>query len=723
MSNSALGKGLTMAFRSIRSTVLIPALVLILGTGIGTAALSFLNARSAVNHMGHELRAELSLRVVERLRWFLSQAPGMLRANVRLLEAGLISMTDSGLLQRHFWGQVLINDAVTTIYFGNQAGGLVGAGRDGPGGKLYLTGTENFAAGPWAKVWVDDDGNPGSRSMRIANFDARLRPWYQGGAKAADIAWGDIFVLFTGDDMALAPSLAVHDQRQQVAGVVATDIFISHIASFLRDLQGARPGLTFVLESGGLMVASSADERPLVALGQGLAPRRLMGADMRTPEISQAVRAIEREVGSLGAVVGSTQLSTEIAGQRHFVEVTPFSAIPGLSWLVATVAPEDAYLGRVTEGNTTTLAVIAAMLMLTLMIGVRLAGSITQPIRRIREASQRISAGDLAVRIEDSRHDELGELARAFNTMATTLGRAAETQVTQLHELRDAEAQVRRLNQELEQQVSTRTHQLVERIEQDLLTQEELRKAKDEAERASRAKSEFLANMSHELRTPLNSIVGYSDAILSGTFGPIDNPKHAEYVRDIHRSGRYLTDLINDILDLSAVEAGKVELKDGLFTVAELVAATRPQIRARAVEAGVELVFDLHDDLPALLVDERRVKQMLLNLMSNSVKFTPPGGRVTVSAAEAGDGLTLRVADTGIGMTADEIERARTRFGRVDSHLARVHAGTGLGLPVTESLIVLHGGIMDIDSVKGRGTTVSLWFPPSRVVRPTAEGD
>jgi signal transduction histidine kinase len=242
---------------------------------------------------------------------------------------------------------------------------------------------------------------------------------------------------------------------------------------------------------------------------------------------------------------------------------------------------------------------------------------------------------------------------------------------------------------------------------------EALRVAKDEAEAASRAKSEFLATMSHELRTPLNAVIGFSQLMMDGGF---DLDQCREYAGDIHDSGSHLLEIINDILDLSKAEAGKLELVEEICETAMVIEGACRLIRPRAEAAGLDLATRLPPDLPLLYVDQRKLKQILVNLLSNAVKFTKPGGAIEVAVAVAEDGgLRIAIRDTGIGIAAPNIARALEPFAQIDGSLSRPHDGAGLGLPLAAAMIALHGGRLLLDSELGRGTTATVILPLARI--------
>jgi len=233
---------------------------------------------------------------------------------------------------------------------------------------------------------------------------------------------------------------------------------------------------------------------------------------------------------------------------------------------------------------------------------------------------------------------------------------------------------------------------------------------KTRAEEANQAKSKFLANMSHELRTPLNAIIGFSEIMESGMFGPLGGEKYAEYCRDIHQSGQYLLDVINDILDMSKIEAGRIRPDLTEIRLGRFLNDAMRVVSARADDKRLTLDADITQGI-RLRADARLLKQIVLNLLSNAVKFTPEGGRITVRARTSGRLVRIAIVDTGIGIPRDALAKLGRPFEQVESHVTKTHQGSGLGLAIANSLTQLHGGTMRIRSTPGRGTLVLLRLP------------
>jgi len=309
------------------------------------------------------------------------------------------------------------------------------------------------------------------------------------------------------------------------------------------------------------------------------------------------------------------------------------------------------------ESRRLVIAIAIGSILLALALGYAISWSLLVPVRRMDVRFNEIAAGDFTAELSVPNRDEFGALAANLNRMNTELARLY--------------------------------HQL---------------------EAANRHKSEFLANMSHELRTPLNAILGFSEVLQERMFGEL-NDKQAEYVHDIFTSGGHLLSLINDILDLSKVEAGKMALELASFDLASTLQGVLTLVRERAMRHGITLGLDIDADLGSIVADERKVRQILLNLLSNAVKFTPDGGRVSLAAKRGNNCVEISVVDTGIGISPQDQALLFEEFRQVGNDSARKHEGTGLGLALAKRFVELHGSTVRVDSAPGKGTTFTFSLP------------
>jgi signal transduction histidine kinase len=305
------------------------------------------------------------------------------------------------------------------------------------------------------------------------------------------------------------------------------------------------------------------------------------------------------------------------------------------------------------QGLVITVALVS--IFLALLLGYLLSGSILGPLGRMQTRLVAIASGDFSSHVQVSNRDELGSLAANLNRMNDELGRLYE-----------------------------------------------------ELEAASRHKSEFLATMSHELRTPLNAIIGFSQVLKQQMYGPL-NERQADYVDDVLSSGQHLLNLINDILDLAKVEAGRMELQPSTFELPELLENAASMVRERATRQGISLIVATDNSVGGMEGDERKVKQILFNLLSNAVKFTPGGGKVTLATRATEEQVVIAVHDTGIGIGADELDKIFEEFYQVGA--SRTQEGTGLGLALTRRLVELHHGQLTVESESGIGSTFTVTMP------------
>ncbi len=371
-------------------------------------------------------------------------------------------------------------------------------------------------------------------------------------------------------------------------------------------------------------------------------------------------------------IAGETGVSQFYSPALKGEMISGFSTVPGAGWGVMVPQPIEELEERARDVQFFSLVVGAVGLAVATLIGWLLAGILVRPLRAVADAAHSIAEGDLKTRAAPPRGlvpTEVHVLAQDFNHMA-------------------------------------------ERIQHDHETMVE---AVTVAELADRAKSEFLANVSHELKTPLNAVIGFSEILEGELLGPIGVEKYREYARDIHWSGERLLAIINNILDLSHIQTGRMVLKEEPVDTTAMVTACVDLVSERAAEKGVRLRLDLADGLPPLRLDARAFRQVLANLLSNAIKFTPSGGEVRIRACVGADGgFHLTVGDSGIGIAAADVSKVLAPFGQADGSLAREYEGVGLGLPLAKALTELHGGRLELDSDTGHGTTVTVSLPGER---------
>ncbi len=350
---------------------------------------------------------------------------------------------------------------------------------------------------------------------------------------------------------------------------------------------------------------------------------------------------------------------------------------------------------------------IVVFILISVFMVVYLRQGIIMPVKMLEKAAKEIEKGNFDVRVEVRTKDEIGGLSGSFNQMAEELGRVFDEN--------------KRLIENLEQIVRQRTHEFEE--------------ARIQAEAANRAKSEFLANMSHEIRTPLNSIIGFSEVIADGLAGPI-NEKQKEYLGDVIDSAKHLHSLINDILDLSKIESGKMELDLSEFNLQDLIANCLSMFKEKAIKHGIMVRADIEEGIGLIVADERKIKQVLINLLSNAFKFTPDGGSVIVKARrmrKEGRGMKeessvvqtsdrpssiaprdfveISVEDTGIGIAKEDMERLFQPFQQLETTISKKTPGTGLGLHLCKKFVELHGGNIWVESEFGKGSKFTFIIP------------
>ncbi|MFH1137296.1 MAG: PAS domain S-box protein [Pseudomonadota bacterium] len=435
---------------SFLSAVLIPFTLLLVATVGWAGYVSFRNARREVNLTADRLRGEIVKRIKDHLVVFLETPHRVNELNADSLRRGLPDPRDQAELEGYFRRQINAFPTVTSIYFGNARGGLVNSGREGARGSRYVIVTDDFAAGTLRKFALDEHGNRAELLTTAPNYDARTRQWYTRAPEKGGPAWSPVYILSTGQDMAIAAARPVYDDQGILLGVASVDLFLSHLGDFLRHLRVGETGQAYIMERSGRLIASSAGESPFTAKNGGAPQRRLDAEESAMPLIRRSAGVLRERFGDFHKIGREEYLEFNLDGERQFLQTAAASDRSGLDWLVVAVIPERDFLAGITAQNRATALIILAALVVAVLLGFVAARGITRPIRRLNAAAQALAAGDRALFVaEDSLVRELSELTRSFNRMSIQLHSAMEKLKQENAERKQAEEALRESEERL----------------------------------------------------------------------------------------------------------------------------------------------------------------------------------------------------------------------------------------------------------------------------------
>lgn len=658
--------------------ILVVPFVLQIFAAVGIVGyLSFRNGQQAVNNLAHQLMDKNSNLVDQHLDYYLATPQQINQINLDAVELGLLDLQDFQRTGHYFWKQMQVFD-VGYINFANEKGKFIGVERLDDG-KLLINEILSKLIGQVYIYATDSQGNRTSLEIKDDPTFIQSEGWYANAVQAGKPVWSEIYQWQDKPEvLSISSSYPVYNKTNSLIGVIGVDLILSQISDFLNNLKISPSGKILIVERNGLVIASSISEKPFTVVDGKAQRLNILNSSDRT--IQATAKYLQNKFGDFKTIGNSQQLDFKLDGEREFVHIEPWRDPLGLDWLVIIVVPESDFMEQINANTHTTIILCLVALLVATGLGMITSKWIIQPIHRLNRAAEAIADGNLDQKVEIKCVQELGILSHSFNRMALQLKQSFE---------------------ELENRVEQRTA--------------DLNAAKQAAEAASQAKSDFLSNMSHELRTPLNAILGFTQ--LMNRDSSIKKEQQ-ENLNIISRSGEHLLSLINDVLDMSKIEAGHIVLNENDFDLYSMLDTIEQMFVHKAESQGLDLIFERTPDVPQYVrTDERKLRQVLINLLSNAIKFTPAGGitlRVkTVMANKQGSSnyqlpttnyqLLFEVEDTGYGIAPDEIKSLFDPFVQTETG-RKSQQGTGLGLPISRKFVQLMGGDIKVSSKLGQGT-------------------
>lgn len=698
-------------------TVLAIAFVLQIFATVGLVGyFSFRTGQQAVNDLANQLMDEVGNRVEQNLQNYLLTPHQINQTNLNAVKLGLLNMQDLSAWEKYLWRQVQLYPSMLFIGVGNQQG-KYRSGEKLKNGSLKINAVDNFTEFNFYSYNTNSQGDR-TKLFVSKKFNFKNAKWYKDVAKVGKPTWTTVHVSLLEPTLLISAIQPVYSPtRDSFQGGLISTLRLNSIGEFLNSLKIGKTGQAFIIERNGNLIATSTSELPLRIKGN--LKQQFKAAESSNHLTQATVQYLATRFYNFNQIKTQEQLKFEIHGKRQFIKVLPFQDGKGLDWLIAIVVPEADFMEQINTNTRTTIFLCAAALTLSILLAIATARWIGKPMLRLSQATKNIASGELDQKVEVQGTQELTILAQSFNQMAEQLRIAfaalektnAELEIRvdqRTAELKEYQEQLQQQAQHLEERVQQRTAELLE--------------AKEAAEAADQAKSTFLATMSHELRTPLNAILGFaqlmkSDASLS--------PSYRENLNIIGRSGEHLLGLINDILDMSKIESGRMLLMENCFDLYYFLDSVEQMFQIQATEKGLTLKFERRPEVPQCVSsDERKLRQILINLIGNAIKFTRRGGvtvRVQIangkdtstyqlpafadSAWERKYQLHFEISDTGCGIPTEDIEDLFEPF--VQSKTNRgFQEGTGLGLPISRAFARLMGGDLTlVCTAVGEGTT------------------
>jgi signal transduction histidine kinase/CheY-like chemotaxis protein len=682
---------------SLQSLLVVPFVLQVTLAGGLTAYIALSYSYQSTTELSEQLMQEMLARIEQNLTWNLSFPDQIVETNALAINLKQIELNNIKQLEDYFYCQTKTYPKIAFSGIALENRESIGVERTNDGKlniKISGKGT-NYELHTYTT-------DPKGKRLKIINtnknFHPRASSWYRRAVTTEKPVWSRVYLHSNKITSYLATSAPIYDRQKQLQGVLLVKFNLQELDKFLSSLKIGKTGQSFIMETSGKLVTTSTGEKPFEMVDGADSAKPKLAVDSENPVTQAVARYINHQSNF-------EQSKLAINGQNYWLQVQRWNDPKGLNWLIVVVVPESDFLQPIEDSRRWSLWLWISALVLAIIVGIMTSNCVTRSLSQISKVARAIAAGEFTKTVKNSKIKELNELAIAFNSMS--------------EQLKTSQEQLLDYSRSLEEKVIERTKDLTE--------------AKEAAEVASNAKSQFLANMSHELRTPLNAILGFAEIM---THDPSTSQAQQEYLSIMSQSGEHLLQLINEVLDLAKIEAGRTTLNLNRCNLRKMLTAIELMLKERATAKGLELQVEIPAEIPKYITtDEAKLRQMLINLLGNAIKYTNHGRVVLRSQMIPLDSVTLEegldlipegalvlfqpqynyrlnfsVEDTGLGIEIGELESLFQPF--VQAQAGRMSMqGTGLGLSITYNFVQLMSGEIFAQSTPGRGSVFRFYIP------------